>query len=610
VLILGYQLFYYAPRMREAQERQRLEETRRQEVADSLAALERPKQPAVEPSEAPETAQEEPVAQRDSLTTGVAATAAGLPTATRGDADFVTVDTPLSRVTFSTVGGDIVSTQLHEYLTAGQPVELFAWNKDMPDGIGAIALVGDERRMSLANVRFEARGEGRGSIGAGTVVRVDESNPEFTLSFVAEDASGGRVTRSYEFRADTYVVKSTVTVTGTQYRFMRGIEWDFGPGMTSTEQDQRDDFAQMRALVRLGDELHKKKPADFTENYSGNLQWVALKMRYFTTTLIPEEPVPGASVHVQGVKEANLMTARTFMPAAPRGGSYQQAVDVYMGPLDYQRLREKDRDLEKLVDIGFDHFKIFRPVSAAILWTMVKLHQVIPNYGWVIILISVFTKVLFYRLTHKSFKSMKQMHDMQPKLQALKEKYKDDRQKLSEETMKAYKEGGVNPLGGCLPMLLQMPVFIALFSVLRNTIEVRQAPWILWIHDLSQQDVLFHMPFSLPLIGSAFSVLPLLMGISMLMQSKIGGGIAGPSSGATQPAGFTYMLPIVFTFLFYKMPSGLVIYWIINTVLSIAQQWYINKGSDEDEDETPGKSNTTSGRGKGKARPKAVKPTG
>jgi YidC/Oxa1 family membrane protein insertase len=177
---------------------------------------------------------------------------------------------------------------------------------------------------------------------------------------------------------------------------------------------------------------------------------------------------------------------------------------------------------------------------------------------------------------------MRDMQMLQPKLQVLKEKYKDDRQKLSQETMRVYKEAGVNPLGGCLPMLLQMPVFIALFSVLRNTIEVRQAPFFGWINDLSQQDVLFELPFSLPLIGSAVSVLPILMGASMLLQSKIGGSIAGPSSTTTQPKAFIYMLPIVFTFLFYRMPSGLVLYWLVNTVLSIGQQYYINKGTGED----------------------------
>jgi YidC/Oxa1 family membrane protein insertase len=132
-------------------------------------------------------------------------------------------------------------------------------------------------------------------------------------------------------------------------------------------------------------------------------------------------------------------------------------------------------------------------------------------------------------------------------------------------------------------MLLQMPVFIALFNVLRNTIELRQAPFIGWMNDLSQQDVLFKLPVALPMLGDAVSVLPIVMGASMLLQTKIGGSIAGPESSATQSKMFQYMMPVVFTFLFNKMPSGLVIYWIVNTVLSIAQQHYINKGAEKAE---------------------------
>ena len=229
--------------------------------------------------------------------------------------------------------------------------------------------------------------------------------------------------------------------------------------------------------------------------------------------------------------------------------------------------------LERNVEMGW---KPIRPVSSAVMWSMKKLYHFIPNYGVVVILISVLTKVLFYRLTHKSFKSMKQLQDLQPQLQAIKEKYGSDRKRLSEETMRLYKEAGVNPLGGCLPMLLQMPVFIALFNVFRYTIELRGAPFVGWINDLSRQDVLFHFGFTLPLIGDSFSLLPLIMGAAMWAQSKLGGSPTGQTSTA-MPPGFNTLLPVVFTVLFYKMPSGLVIYWIINTGMSVVQQYYIHK---------------------------------
>jgi YidC/Oxa1 family membrane protein insertase len=306
---------------------------------------------------------------------------------------------------------------------------------------------------------------------------------------------------------------------------------------------------------------------------------VSLQLKYFTVALLAPTPVGGAA-RLQGRKADGFMSASIDLPASERQGRVEQTVDLYVGPLDYDGLKALGRGLDSNVDLGN---KYTRPVSWAVLWSLLKLHTVIPNYGIVIILLSVFTKVLFYRLTHKSFKSMRDMQALQPRLQALKEKYKNDKQRLSQETMKLYKESGVNPLGGCLPMLLQMPIFIALFNVLRNTIELRQAPFVGWMNDLSQPDVLATLPFSLPMLGNAVSVLPIIMGASMFLQSKLGGSIAGPESSPTQSKALMYMMPIVFTVLFYKMPSGLVLYWIVNTVLSVWQQYYINKGAEKDE---------------------------
>jgi YidC/Oxa1 family membrane protein insertase len=276
---------------------------------------------------------------------------------------------------------------------------------------------------------------------------------------------------------------------------------------------------------------------------------------------------------MSGIKQTHRISEVVTVPVKTAGSQVTQSMQVYLGPLEYKLVQATGVGLERNVEFGWN---FIRPVSHAVLWSMQKLYHVIPNYGLVVIIISILTKVLFYRLTHKSFKSMKQMQDLQPRLQALKEKYGDDKRRMSEETMKLYREAGVNPLGGCLPMLLQMPVFIALFNVFRYTIELRGAPFVGWINDLSQQDVLFRLPFSIPFMGDAFSLLPLLMGASMWAQSKLGQSPTGQTSAAIPP-GFNTLLPVVFTVMFYKMPSGLVIYWIINTVMSVAQQYYIVK---------------------------------
>jgi YidC/Oxa1 family membrane protein insertase len=500
-----------------------------------------------------------------------------LPESDTGNVTTVTVTTPLMEVVFTSAGGEIVSTRLFEYTTNKEPVQIVRPDSPEFNGLANIRLIGDDHAIALRDVHFEAFSENSSS-PLGNRARVTVEQGARTIHF--RSADGSAVVRSYTFLPDRYVIRATMRADKSVLPDIRRVEWGFGPGLTATEVNVDEDFAAFRGTVVLGEEVHKHKRGNFREEYSGVIQYAAIKSKYFTAVLLPPEPVSGG-VRLEGVKETNFLTAAVQLPAFDRGGGVEQGMDVYLGPLDVDRLKALGRGVEKSVDIGFEWFPIFRPISSAILWAMTWTYKFIPNYGIVIILISVLTKVLFYRLTHKSFKSMRDLQALQPKLQALKEKYKDDRQKMSAETMRIYKEAGVNPLGGCLPMLLQMPVFIALFNVLRNTIEVRRAPFFGWMDDLSQQDVLFRFGFSIPFIGDAFSVLPLLMGVGMLLQSKIGGGIGGAGPTPGQPKAMTYMMPIMFTALFYKMPSGLVIYWIVNTVLSVAQQYYINRGADK-----------------------------
>jgi len=574
LLIMAYQMFYYGPRVRRADELKRAQQERleKEQPRSPELAAEAVLQPSVDDSSLAEEATPSAEAERD-----------GLPPAIREEVRYITVSSPLYEITLTTAGAEIVEARLLDYKTRDEPVQLVRSENEWGNGILNVKLAGENREISLSEALFDAYLGGGGSpLANGTTIRLDATSREKTIVFRAEGPQGAAIERHYTFVPDQYLVRTKIRFRSSHYPFARDIVWGFGPGMTATEYNVEDDYSSMRVTLRLGDELYKKKRGDFEEDFSGTVQWAAIQTKYFTTIVVPETP-SGGRARIEGVKNENFMTAEIALPAVERGGITDQTVDVYLGPLDYERLQALGRGLEKNIDIGFEHFKILKPVSRATLWCLLATYKVIPNYGVVIILLSVLTKVLFYRLTHKSFKSMRDMQSLQPRLQALKEKHKDDRQRLSQETMKLYKESGVNPLGGCLPMLLQMPVFIALFNVLRSTIEVRRAPFFAWINDLSQQDVLFELPFSLPVIGAAVSVLPILMGGSMLLQSKIGSSITGPSSVSTQPKAFTYLLPIVFTFLFYRMPSGLVLYWLVNTVLSVGQQYYINKGADKKE---------------------------
>jgi YidC/Oxa1 family membrane protein insertase len=486
----------------------------------------------------------------------------------------IIVASPLYEVTLSSRGGEVVSAKLLRYLTDGKPVELIppgeSWSGRR---MLAVSLKSENSTLPLDGVGFDVTSGGAQLEDGAHVVLAGTQTAD--VVFRAQTASG-IIERTYHFRADQYEFDASVRASDAVLAGAQNVAWTFGPGIGPTEASIQDDQMAFKASSLLGQEFHHKRPAAFgrqqVEKYSGTLSWSTLQTKYFLAALYADEPLR-ADVEMTGIKQQHRITQTVSVPMKTAASELKQSMHVYLGPLDYKLLAATGVGLERNIEMGF---KPIRPVSSGVLWSMKKLYHFIPNYGVVVIIISVLTKVLFYRLTHKSFKSMKQLQDLQPQLQAIKEKYGDDRKRLSEETMRLYKEAGVNPLGGCLPMLLQMPVFIALFNVFRYTIELRGAPFVGWINDLSRQDVLFHLPFTLPLIGNAFSLLPIIMGGAMFAQSKLGQSPTGQTATA-MPPGFNTVLPIVFTFLFYKMPSGLVIYWIINTGMSVAQQYYIHK---------------------------------
>jgi YidC/Oxa1 family membrane protein insertase len=230
------------------------------------------------------------------------------------------------------------------------------------------------------------------------------------------------------------------------------------------------------------------------------------------------------------------------------GNSFTNDFVIYAGPIDYFRLQKMGYNLGKIVEMGWSPF---RPFAIAILWIFVQLHKVLFNYGAVIIIFSFIIKLIFWPLTHKSSRSMYKMKELQPKLAELQAKHKNDPAKLNTETMKMYKEFGVNPFSSCLPLLIQMPIFWAIFSVLKNSIELRAANLAFWITDLSQKD--------------QFYILPVVMGISMFIQQKL--TITDPKQKM-----MIYMMPVIFTILFAQWPSGLVLYWTTFNVIGIFEQ--------------------------------------
>lgn len=300
---------------------------------------------------------------------------------------------------------------------------------------------------------------------------------------------------------------------------------------------------------------------------TGKIGWGALADTYFMGALVPLDSQGIASLKTSRPAPDQIRTAFILPPInLPAGSDKTFQVALYFGPRDIDILKPLNLQLEQAVNFGY-----FDILAKPLLWVLKFFNNYLHNYGWAIILLTILVKIVFWPLTHKSYKSMKDMQKLQPKMAKIREKHKDNREKMNQEMMALYKTYKVNPMGGCLPMVIQIPVFFALYSLLGYAIELRQAHFFLWINDLAAPD---RLPIGVPIpyVGDGIPVLTLLMGASMFIQQKM-----TPTTGDPTQAKLMLFLPVVFTFMFINFASGLVLYWLVNNVLSIGQQYYINK---------------------------------
>jgi YidC/Oxa1 family membrane protein insertase len=315
-------------------------------------------------------------------------------------------------------------------------------------------------------------------------------------------------------------------------------------------------------------EIKTKKLKD-QNTFDGKINWVALQSRYFMSGLIPDK-VEEARLHL-ALESEKVLTAQYQQSekTIPPGNQYTFKYKLYIGPKRISQLRNVGNNLEKLIDFGWFDF-----IAKPCLWLLNLFYSVIPNYGVAIIILTILVKVLLWPLGQKSYKSMSEMKKLQPLMKEIREKYKDDKQRMNQEVMSLYKTYKINPLGGCLPMVVQLPFFFALYRMLYEAIELRHAPFFLWINDLAAPDRLFRFDFSIPFMEPPYGipVLTVVMGASMLLQQKM----SPPMGDATQAKMMMFM-PIIFTVIFINFSSGLVLYWLVNNILSIAQQYYTQK---------------------------------
>jgi YidC/Oxa1 family membrane protein insertase len=426
-----------------------------------------------------------------------------------------------------------------------------------PGALGTVLTIGG-RRKPLDSEMFRLAGDtGKFEEGKRRVV-FELARGSFTLrkTFTVPE-SGNLLTVEHELIGEPQGLQSW------------GLSW--AGGIRATEDFKGEaPRGYFQASVLAEGKVQKKNTSAVEHGvmeFPGQTYFLGIQNKYFLAAIVPRAEQGPARIWKEDVGEKErkdvAVAGEILIDRSSGIASNQVGYDVYIGPLDFAALSATGLGIEGTVDLGYAWV---RPLSQLILKLLIGMHKIVPNYGVVIILFSILTSLLFFPLTYKSTKSMRDMAALKPRLEALKQKHAKDPQKLSEATMKLYKEAGVNPLGGCLPLLLQMPIFFALYAVLFHTIELRGAPFVAWIQDLSQPDILFRLPFSIPFIGSAIGLLPIIMGITSFIQAKQ--SVVDPSQKA-----MTLMMPFVMTFVFFSFPSGLVLYWLTNNVMMILQRF-------------------------------------
>jgi len=514
------------------------------------APVESPAQPEAAPSR---TGLSEQPAQRPVLTP---------PTADQEKE--ILVETPLYKAVFSNTGPSIKSFQLKKYrLTTAQdsPLVELVHLENMGEGVLEATF---ENPVKPRNQKIVYHVEEQS-------LRLDEDSSPRDLVFSAMTPEGLSIKQIFRIYPDKYPIDLTLDLTNTSGN---RIDGKFAAYIKNTPPTKsKSYYAFLGIALLLDDDLEEiaTKKMNKSEPFTGHIGWMAYEDGHFMSAVIPEEQEMGqvtARILPSGVVKGTYFTPALSLDDQERISS---RFTLYLGPRDLTVLKSVDRKLDHALNFGWTDV-----IAKPLLYALRFFYKYVGNYGLAIIILTILIKILFWPLTHKSYKSMKEMQKLQPYMAKLREKHKGNKEQLNKELMSLYKTYKVNPVGGCLPMVIQIPVFFALFRILGNSIELRHAPFIFWINDLSAPDRLFSFAFKIPFMSPPYGIpiLTLLMGASMLIQQKM-----TPTPGDPTQAKIMMFLPVVFTVMFINFPSGLVLYWLVNNLLSIGQQYRIIKSS-------------------------------
>ncbi|ACN13781.1 OxaA [Desulforapulum autotrophicum HRM2] len=388
-----------------------------------------------------------------------------------------------------------------------------------------------------------------------------------SLTFTWTSAQGVVVEKIFTFSADSYLIGFDLVLKNSSGMPMKDSFMVEIPGIID-EKNARFSFEGPTTLINDKLEEIKAKKIAEKDTYEGQIQWAGYTDRYFMSCLIPQAPT---EAKVKLSFDSPVVTTRYVqsMERLDPGKQVTYSFSLFMGPKSLKLLSSYGNNLKKAINFGW-----FDILAKPCLMGMNLIHGLIPNYGIAIMLLTLLIKLIFWPLGTKSYRSMNDMKKLQPLMMEMREKYKGDKQRMNQEVMGLYKTYKVNPMSGCLPMIVQMPIFFALYRMLYQAIELRHAPFMWWINDLSAPDRLFHFDFAIPFMQAPYGipVLTIIMGATMFLQQKM-----SPSTGDPTQAKMMMLMPLFMTFIFINFPAGLVLYWLVNNVLSIGQQYYIQK---------------------------------
>lgn len=467
----------------------------------------------------------------------------------------VTVTTDVLSVKIDRVGGNLIEASLLDYdrtLNSADPLKVLQTSQGRTYFLesGLIGRDGFDSRRNGEAPRYRV---------SSNDIRLSENQSELQVDLVFENDEGVSVTKRYTFARDSYEIDVRYLINNQsentwQGNFTGKIVRDQAPDPTA--QTSLGIKAFLGLVISSPDSPYEKYTfSDLSGNQVNqpiSNGWLAFLQHYFISAWIPERDV----THQYQTTQRNGLNVMGFVSPATvvePGQSGDTGARIYVGPKIIERLENVAPNLDRTVDFGFLFF-ISQPLFMILDW----FHNLVGNWGVAIILLTVLVKAVFFKLSATSYRSMARMRAAAPQLTRLRELYGDDRQRMSQEMMALYKKEKINPLGGCLPILVQMPVFISLYWVLFESVQLRHAPFMLWIHDLSVMDPYF--------------ILPILMGASMMLQMHL-----NPTPPDPMQAKIMKLMPIIFTVFFLWFPAGLVLYWLVNNILSISQQWYITR---------------------------------